>query len=942
MKFLLLSLVACFAVHAAVIEAPLIPFDYEQNPSDINWKHIETENFNIIFPSHIEAEAQRAAHLLEKAFPYVTRSLEVKPPRLPLILQSQSVSSNGFVTLAPRRSEWYVTPATDPELGNTEWLHTLAIHEFRHVVQFEKSRRGFNKAYEFLLGQVGQALGLGLMVPPWYLEGDAVGMETALTRGGRGRLPLFDRDLRTLLLSGKKWNYDKAHLGSYEDYVPNHYVYGYFYTSWLRNEYGDLFLSKLADRSAYDTWNPLTFYNSVDSLTGEKFEKFYDRAMADLIQNWKERADKLTPTPYTVKNLGKRFGWTNYFYPQALENGKIVALKKGLSFIDQFVLIDGKKEKTVFYPGVIANDYPYKLRGNKLAYVELELDPRWGYRDYSRIKVYDFKKNDFVFDKRKTKARLAVLDHKGQNVLYVKWDDHQRQYIVVVTQKNKVIVNRPYSNDHVITSIDWLSNNEVVLVTKDRDSLKQISSVNLKTGAEKILLPKSLNNIGFLNVHDGHILYESPESGIDNIFVLSADGPRQITSALFGAYAPAIKNDKLVYNDYTVNGMNVVEKTLPWEDEQRSSDSFYPIYEKFSKSENIQALETDLLKKEKLKSKKYSQFKNSINLHSWIILAPPLSNTITLMGVSRDVLNKFTLAVGADYNLNEQTTTGFVSSAWTHNYVVADMKGAYGTRSQDIRRSGRIVENKWEEGTFEAGLSVPWKYIQGRFLHSFTARTFAKVIKVTNKRTNDVTEMRDGALFSPGVDALYAVYSRLARRDINPAWGLMSHVRFEEGRDISGDSQRGSLTSIDNRVFLPGLWHHHSFYHQFAYEKQRDKFYQYSSFIFYPRGTRSVYLDELTKYSANYTFPLFYPDWNLSRYLYFKRIALNLFYDELNGRVSRFDYHAASTGWETLLELHLARIFLPFTIGLRGSYVLDGLERKQNYEFFVTTLLGTF
>jgi len=942
MRLIFLLLIISFGLKANVIEAPDIGISFEQNPPDIEWKHITTKHFDIIFPEEIESEAQRVAHILEKAYPYVTRSLEVKPQRIQLILQNQSVQSNGFVTLAPRRSEWYVTPSVDPELTNTEWLKTLSIHEFRHVVQFQKTRRGFNKFLEIVLGEAGQALGLGLTVPPWYLEGDAVGVETALTKGGRGRLPVFDRDLRTLLLSGKKWDYDKAHLGSYEDYVPNHYVYGYFYTSWLRNEYGDLFLSKLANHSAETSYNPLSFYNSTEHLTQKNFDSFYRDVMKTLITEWKQRADKLNPTPYEVKSGAGRFGWTNYYFPQTTNDGKIVALKKGLSFIDQFVLLDGKSEKILFYPANLQNDYSIKLRNNKLAFTEYELDPRWGYRDFARLRVYDVKEGRITLDKRKTKARIPALDHNGEKLVFIEWDENQGQFIVVLNHKGKEVLRIPHPKEEVITSIDWLSDYELIIVTKDHNDLKSMVKLNLNTRAEEILIEKSVNNIGSVTVEEGNILYESPESGIDNIYLLEKSGKRQITSALFGAYSPELRNGKLIYNDYTVDGMNVVEKTLDWSVEQKSQDSFYPIYEKFAQSEDFSALESEVVKTENLKSKKYSQFKNSINLHSWLLLAPPLSNTVTVIGYSRDILNKFTLAAGAQYNLNEQTTEGFVSATWTHLYPVFDLRAGYGNRRQDIRVNNETLENKWEEGTVEAGVQIPWRYIQGRFTHAFSTRAFSRLIKVTNKVSRERDEIRDGALFSPGLEMAYSILSRMAYRDLNPSLGFSIYGRAEEGKDITGDDQRGSLKTANARLYLPGVWYHHSFYHELAYERQNDDFYQYSSFVFYPRGTRSFFLEELRKYSANYVMPLFYPDWNLSRYLYFRRIALNLFYDELNGRLRNINYRAASTGWEAIFEMNFVRIFIPFSIGVRGSYILDGFEKDQNYEIFLASQLATF
>ena len=923
------------------VEAPYISANLDQNPSHIVWKQMITDHFEIIFPEEIEDRAQRAAHLLEKAYPYVTRSLEVKPPRIPLILHNQSLDSNGFVTLAPRRSEWFITPSIDPEISNSEWLKTLAIHELRHVVQFQKTKRGFNKFFKVFLGEVGEALGLGLTLPPWFLEGDAVGLETALTRGGRGRLPLFERDLRTLLLAGKKWNYDKAHLGSYEDYVPNHYVYGYFYTSWLRNKYGDLFLSKLVDHSAEKSWNPLTFYNSTEELSGESFEIFYKNIIGDLVFEWQKRLDQLNPTPYKVYNVGKRVGWTNYNYPQVTPDGKILALKQGLSFIDQFIVIDGKTEKRLFYTGKIQNHYPFKMRGGRLAYFELEVDPRWGMRDYSSLKIYDYFKNETVLLKSKVKGRLAVPDQSGKRVLYVEWNEEQKQHIIVLSKDGEELKKIFYPSHEVITSIDWLSDTEVVLVTRDYSDLKSIKKIDIESQEETLIVEKRITNIGNVFSEGGHIFYEGPESGIDNIFLITSNGPKQLTSSKFGAYSPTLKGDKLLYNDYSVDGMNIVEKQISWDEEQKSNDSFYPIYEKFSKDEKINDFEIDLKKTEKFKVNKYSQFKNAINLHSWLILAPPLSSTVTLMGLSRAILNKFYLTAGAEYNLNEQTLMGFSSVTWTHLYPVFDLSASYGNRRQDVMVSNKKVHNEWEEGSFDGGVSIPWKYIQGRFNHSFSSRAFSRLIKVTNKVSSDISEISDGILFSPGINISYSVFQRFARRDMNPQLGLSIDGTMEEGKDITGSSQRGSIQSVDGRIYLPGLWYHHSFYHQMAYEKQNDQFYQYASLVSYPRGTKSLFLKEFTKYSGNYLMPLFYPDKNLSRYVYFKRISLNLFYDELKG-LSHSSYQSASSGWEALFEVNLVRIFLPITVGLRGSYVLNGEEKKENYEVFLSSIMGTF
>jgi hypothetical protein len=305
-------------------------------------------------------------------------------------------------------------------------------------------------------------------------------------------------------------------------------------------------------------------------------------------------------------------------------------------------------------------------------------------------------------------------------------------------------------------------------------------------------------------------------------------------------------------------------------------------------------------------------------------------------------MNKFSFSFGGNYDLNEKVTDGFVSAAWSHYYPVFDLRAGYGGRNQKLTfNSGKQIEDHWEEGTFEGGVQIPWKKISGRFTHSFNFRSFGKVIKVTNKFGQAFTEIKDGALFSPGAEIQYSYASRLATRDMNPAWGATLLGHFEEGKDMTGQTQQGSLLTADGRIYLPGFFHHHSFFHQFAFEKQKEHDYQYKSLIMKPRGTQNIFLGESTKYSGNYLFPLFYPDWHTSRYAYLKRLAMNLFYDDMKGRTFGIDYYAASTGWEIFLETHFLRIFIPLTIGVRGNYVLHG-EERNNYEIFITTLGGTF
>lgn len=948
----LFLLLISFLSYADVLSPPMPMNDFTQNPNTIVWKQIETDHFQIIFPQEIEKEAQRVAHTLETVYPHVIRSLDKSPRKLPLVLQNQASVSNGYVTLAPWRSEWVMIPGLEPIFSNTEWLKTLSIHEFRHAVQFGRGVSGFNKFLYVIMGEQGQALGMNIALPPWYFEGDAVGTETALTNGGRGRLPRFEREIRAILQSDKKYDYDQAHLRSYQNFIPNHYVYGYFYTSKMREKHGDKFLTDLSDEAVEHSYNPFAAYRAYRELTGEEFETFYENLMTEMKAKWEEKRKEIKPSPvysYPVHHLKT---WTNYDYPQPLVDGKILALKSGLGDIQQFVMtdVDGSEE-IIHYPAPIMDMAPIKLRHDKFAFGEIEVDPRFGLRDYQRINIVDLDTKKVVRSWAQTKWRQPVISHHGELLAVVEWNEKQEQLIHILSiQTGEVQKTLIFPSGDVITSIDWQSDNEALfLITKDRQDMMGIYKMSLhRSTIETILKPVTISLNG-LNVSEDWVLYESPESGIDNIFAINylTFEKKQLTSSLIGAYAPQVFQGALYYNEYTSEGMKIVRKEGSWLDHYPSSNSFVPYYEAIKGYEKKGNLGEQILTQANLYPvDNYNQKKAAFNLHSWTLLAPPLGVSIIAQGVSRDILNNNSLFFGAEYDLNDHTVKGFTSINWNHYYPIFDFGIAYGGRKKEVRLSnGQKTDRHWEEGTAELGVTLPWTKYMGRFLHNASVRFFDSFIKVTNKVTNDRSELADGALHSPGVQVGLSSASRKSNRDLFPDWGASLNYHGQWANDVSGDNYQGRIQSLDSRFYLPGILKHHSFYHQVGYEKQDDKDYRFNTRIIYPRGFDNDFFKEFTKYSANYTLPLFYPDLDWDGWIFWKRVIANIYYDHLVGTppVSGLETNYSSYGWELMFENHYLRIlYLPLTIGVRQSIRVHGPKEDFNQAEVFLQAFGTY
>src|SRR5690606_38418590 len=137
------------------------------------------------------------------------------------------------------------------------------------------------------------------------------------------------------------------------------------------------------------------------------------------------------------------------------------------------------------------------------------------------------------------------------------WDEEQNQAIIIQHMEGKVLHKVQMGSEGVITSLDWQNENEIVYVFKDESDEKSVLKLNLLSGSKDVLVEASPVNIGAVVSTGEELFIESSSSGVDNIFHLTANKElKQLTSSLYGAYAPALHQDELIYNDYSPEGMN--------------------------------------------------------------------------------------------------------------------------------------------------------------------------------------------------------------------------------------------------------------------------------------------------------------------------------------------------------------------------------------------------
>ena len=134
MRNLLLSLMALLAFS---VSARGQFYTAGTDPGYLRWYSVESPYYKIIYPEGADSLARTYARLLEQFRVPVSRSIDHLPKsgkwgkRMPVVLHTHNLYSNGSVGYAPVRMDFF----TMPEASGSEpvpWPVQLAAHEPRH------------------------------------------------------------------------------------------------------------------------------------------------------------------------------------------------------------------------------------------------------------------------------------------------------------------------------------------------------------------------------------------------------------------------------------------------------------------------------------------------------------------------------------------------------------------------------------------------------------------------------------------------------------------------------------------------------------------------------------------------------------------------------------------------------------------------------------------
>ena len=964
MKYKLLKfsiLTVLYSLFALTTSAQFI--DYGQDPIGLHWQQINTPHIQLIFPENFKKEGSRMAGVLEKIYSFENHSLKVSTKPISVILQNQQVESNGFVLLAPRRSEFFTSPAQDME--PTDWLNSLAVHEMRHVAQEDKVFGG-KRIQLFESIQLGV---FGLVFPSWFFEGDAVGMETALTATGRGRLPSFERELRTNLLSGKNYSYSKNYLGSLKDNVPDYYRLGYFMVTKIRRDYGDSVFNLIYRRALRLTPWPLS--SALKKYTGFTTPQFYHQTMNELKKKWSYQDQEKKVENYTSLNKRRDSIYSNYLLPHLYLKDQLVCLKTGRDKTDAFYLVNIKTghEKLLFKIGHQLVSH-FDLAQNELIWDEERFDPRYAYRTYSVIMHYNLATGIKQQLTHSSRLFAPSLSSDGSQFVAVMTDQHNQITLNLYhTTDGSFIRSLANEENYYFQTPRFDHTGHKIITVAVNNRGKAIYSYDLDSNTHRL---QSL--FSFIEItrpsftHTGTILYVSAADGVDDIFELNQTTglTRQISNSRFGAYNPYEKDGIVYFNLFGLRGQNIA--TLDIEKQRKKNlftksnfiDYFTPLVNReaggsiFKEQRSISAndqkfvadslliAESDTTQSKVLyEQKPYREIEHFFYFHSLLpdVQGANLNSTNFLSGVkilSTNKLNTTQTYAGIYYANGSNSAVyqaGFTYKRY-YPYLTANFIDSRRFSTASGKSKAGVITYypfSYREARYNLGLQVPLNFIIGN-----QALSVIPQINTSYIRNGDPTIKLSSFNRTLAFPMHYSIYlsrnTLISARDLYPLWGQNADFEFENLPFTT--IEKGRLFYMNSLFYLPGLFNHHSLQAGFSYQ-QNIGVYNNDRLINEISGYAFLEPNKLKNtFFLNYYLPLAYPDLQISSLAYIRKIQAGVFLNEQNLGQSTdplFKRHQ-SFGLDVRIDCNLLRYYLPvFQIGTR-AIILENNFRSPKFQ----------
>lgn len=890
------------------------------DPPSIKWKQINTPLSRVIFPEGMDSVATRITNVIHFINGTTSATIGNKTKKIDIVLKNQTTVSNGFVDLAPFKSEFYTTPHPNSfELGSVPWPDLLAIHEYRHVQQFNNFDVGLTKFFHTLFGQEAQSLMSSTAIPNWFFEGDAVYNETNLSKQGRGSLPFFHNNFRAIWMEEKNYSWMKLRNGSLKDDVPNHYQLGYLLVAYGREKYGEKFWENVTHDAASFKNIFYPFQQSLKKYAGVDFETFRN----DAFNYYKNifQTENILP-----KEVNKNEDYLNERYPSFTENGEIIFIKNSFKHTADFIKKNGAEEMKIRTVDNTIDPY-YSYRNGKIVYTSFRPDIRWGDRNYSEIAVLDVTNGHQHTITKRSKYFSPDISEDGQMVVAVNVPEQGGSTLHLLNAANGELINEIKNREHLFyTYPKFYDREKIISPVRNSEGKMSIALINFEKNTTEYLLPFTFNVIAFPAVWNDTLYFSSSYKDNDELMAYTFSNKKiwKInTKEKFGLgkYHPSVNDSNIIWHRFTAEGnrlQKVNKEEISFKEVSFEEMNANPSHFGISSLDNSTANLLRSIPNDTFSITDYSKVAHLFYFHS---LQATIDDPLySVDWVSNNVLNTLESKISFKYNSSDQSKTVGASATYGGFFPLLTGGISYSFDRKGNFKGNAFLYSQWQP---YIGFSIPLNLSKGR---SFTSLNFGSNL-IYNQ--TDIKGMYKDSIFSPSFNYLNNFISfrhqiQKSQQEIFPRFSQSINLIYKTPLY----QYHGYQFMVNSDFYFPGFMSTHSIALKGAFSKKDNlQEINFSNDFPFSRGYLGYNFYKMFKWGVNYHLPLFYPDKGFADIAYLLRVRANVFFDDTEVQ----DFLSNGSEWKNSFRSVGSEITFDtkwwnqvnVSFGFRYSYLLD-------------------
>lgn len=887
-----------------------------------SWREINTPKFQIIYPSFYERTAQSMASVIDTLSPIIGKSLNTPMPKFPILLHTNTSYANGLTIMAPKRIEMWMTNQPDNYAYPNMWH--LTMHEIRHSIQTLAIKKGASKTLINIFGEHIYGLIMGIFIPNWFLEGDAVVAETALSPTLRGKTPEFNMFFKAQVLDKGIYCYDKALQGSMKDYVPNEYILGYNLVSFAREKYYKDIWGDMLENVGRNFWKIQTFGKSQKKKININIEDFYYQMMYSLKKNW-EKEDSI----YQISNKNRenkeispeKHFFTNYLSPIPINDSSILSLKTSYYKTPRLVIIDKNEENKISFTGsIINNDIAYK--DGLLIWSEKKYHPRWENENYADLIQYNISTKQHKRLSFKKRLYTPTFNPLNNNLIAaIEEDSLNNHNLVIIDRITKKIVEK-FENEGIYNKLSYpaFSNDTTkIYVILSNENGKQIGKYDVVSKKYSPLTPFSYNNITRLKFHNNKLYFIGDYDNTYQIYSLDEKSKNNIITkhslTQFGVENYSFKEDSIILSQYSGNGYFISISPLENIDlvDIKTPTPLFHFAEMITKQEDF-ILSSNKIKDTIWESKEYKKMNHLFNFHSWAPLYIDAQSQDVGLGLSffsQNLLGSSILSGGYKHLLAEDKDGLYINYTYQGFYPIINVGLKY------------FYYNKHEINS-DISVALPYKYTINNLNGYFNTTFLYSLIDLIPLEA----ENSEHTLFNTLGGSFSASLSHsMATNDLVPYWGVSLAVKYQQ--TIRKNNAR--IFAFGLNSYIPSPFLNHGFEINIAYQRNSPKPYYFNNAVTFTRGVYHVFPKNFYGAKINYHLPLAYPDYPIGWFLYIQRFSASVFTD-----IGLFDTTLKNSfGASIKMDCNIFRISTPINVGLQAGYLIQDKKPFINFLFHI-------